>query len=114
MPNYVSNKELLRLLAEDKVSEGPSRKLLDIYYLMAESYSYKFAFKNEDDRKDCVQTAVIDCYQYSKGFKPEKSSNAFSYITQIIKNGFRKFWKTNQQLNGMMKISLDGGNIYSL
>jgi hypothetical protein len=57
----------------------------------------------------------MDCYQYWRGYNPEKSQNAFAYFTQIIKNGFAKGWR---KLYGNMpkskKISVSSNKIYNI
>jgi hypothetical protein len=74
------------------------------------------------DKDDCIQSAMMDILKYWRGFKPEKSTNAFAYYTTIIYKGAAKGWnklhpETKKQIE---KISLntsygDGdGGIYSI
>lgn len=42
-------------------------------------------------REDMVQEAILMCVRGARKFDPKKSSNPFSYFTQIAYNSFRKF-----------------------
>ena len=111
----VKNADLKRELIKSKEQNKLTEEALDMFILMSNKFSRKFKYLYEEDREDCIQFAIMDCYLYWRGYNPEKSSNAFAYITQIIKNGFAKGWR---RLNGNMpksvKISLSQTNIYSI
>lgn len=111
----IKNNELREELVSSKEQDELSRKALDMMILMAHKFSLKFDYIYEEDREDCISFAIMDCYRYWRGFKPEKSTNAFAYVTQMIKNGMAKGWRN---LYGRMpmskKISIDKNNIYSL
>lgn len=90
MPSYLKNKELLaEVIYCRDASIIASAKLVDMYYMIAENLSHTYKF-SDDDRKDAIQQAVIDCYRYSHNFDPCIGTNAFAYFTQIAKNGFNK------------------------
>ena len=115
MAAYVKNKDLREELVKSKAQDELSPVALAMFMLMAEKFSTKFKYIYPEDREDCISFAVMDCYQYWRGYNPEKSANAFAYVTQIIKNGFAKGWR---KLYGNMpkskKISVSHNNIYSL
>ena len=115
MAAYVKNKDLREELIKSKEDDILSAEALRMFMLMAEKFSTKFRYIYPEDREDCISFAVMDCFQYWRGYKPEKSANAFAYITQIIKNGFAKGWR---KLYGNMpkskKISVSQNKIYSL
>jgi len=115
MAIYVKNKELREELIKSKEQDKLTKEALNMFILMANKFSTNFTYIYEEDREDCISFAIMDCYQYWRGYKPEKSPNAFAYITQIIKNGFAKGWR---KLYGNMpkssKISVSQNNIYSL
>jgi len=48
-------------------------------------------------KKDMVSDAMYVCIRYLRSFNPEKSSNAFSYVTQIINNAFKAFLKNEKK-----------------
>ena len=112
---YVKNADLRAELIKSKDQGKLSSVALDMFIKMANRFSMKFKYKYEEDREDCIQFAVMDCYQYWRGYKPEKSTNAFAYITQIIKNGFAKGWrKLHGNIPESKKISVSRNKIYSL
>ena len=115
MAAYVKNKDLREALIISKEQDELTPEALAMFMLMAEKFSTKFKYIYNEDREDCISFAIMDCYQYWRGYKPEKSANAFAYITQIIKNGFAKGWR---KLYGNMpkskKISVSHNKIYSL
>ena len=115
MAHHVKNKDLREQLVVSKEADVLTPEALDMFILMANKFATNFTYIYEEDRQDCIAFAIMDCYQYWRGYKPEKSANAFAYITQIIKNGFAKGWR---KLYGNMpkskKISVSQNNIYSL
>jgi DNA-directed RNA polymerase specialized sigma subunit len=116
MPHHVKNKDLREEIIICKEKNELSATALDMFMLMADRFSNKLTYVYPEDKQDCIQSAVIDCYLYWRGYDPEKSQNAFAYYTQIIKNGFAKGWR---KLYGHMpkssKISLSQhSTIYNL
>ena len=112
---YVKNAELREQLIISKKQDKLTPIALDMFIMMANKFSTKFTYIYKEDREDCISFAIMDCYQYWRGYKPEKSANAFAYVTQIIKNGFAKGWR---KLYGRMpkskKISINSNKIYTL
>lgn len=112
---YVKNADLREQLIISKAADELTPETIKMFMLMANKFSTKMHYVYEEDRQDCISFAVMDCYQYWRGYKPEKSANAFAYVSQIIKNGFAKGWR---KLYGKMplskKISVSSNNIYSL
>ena len=114
MAAYVKNRELREELIKSKEQGELTPIAIDMFMLMAERFGAKLTYVYEDDKKDCMAFAIMDCYQYWRGYNPVYP-NAFAYITQIIKNGYAKGWR---KLYGKMplskKISVNQNNIYSL
>ena len=114
MAAYVKNKELREELITSKAKGELTPKAIDMFMLMARRFGEKLTYVFEADRDDCMAFAIMDCYQYWRGYNPEYP-NAFAYITQIIKNGYAKGYR---KLYGKMplskKISVNQNNIYSL
>jgi len=112
---YVKNAELRAELIKSKAQDELTPETIRMFMLMANKFSTRLHYVYEEDKEDCISFAIMDCYQYWRGYKPEKSANAFAYISQIIKNGFAKGWR---KLYGHMplssKISVSRNNIYSL
>jgi len=115
MANYVKNKDLREALVLSKQQDELTAEALDMIIIMANRFSQKFTYVYPDDRKDCIAVAIMDCYLYWRNYNPEKSQNAFAYITQIIKSGYAKAWRT---LHGKLpvgsRVSISDGKIYNL
>lgn len=113
--HHVKNEDLRNEIIECKKTNILSPTALAMFMLMAEKFANKLTYIYPEDREDCIQSAVMDCYLYWRRYDPEKSANAFAYYTQIIKNGFAKGWR---KLHGKMpksaKISISNNNIYSI
>jgi len=90
---YVKNKDLMRAFKESREIEKLTPELIGMFQLMITGIAKKMAYKNPDDRDDCMSFAMEDLCKYWDRFKPEKSNNPFSYFTQIAKNGLAKGWK---------------------
>ena len=115
MAIHVKNAELRAELIKSKEEDTLSPEALDMFILMAHKFSRKLPYYREEDREDCISFAIMDCYQYWRGYNPEKSANAFAYITQIIKNGMAKGWrKLYGNFPMSSKISISHHNIYTL
>jgi hypothetical protein len=114
MAAYVKNKDLREELITSKENGELTPEAIRMMMLMAERFGAKLTYVYEEDKKDCMAFAIMDCYQYWRGYNPIYP-NAFAYITQIIKNGYAKGWR---KLYGKMplskKISVNQNNIYSL
>lgn len=112
---HVKNKDLREALILSKEKNELTKETLDMFILMAKKFSNNFTYIYEEDKEDCISFAIMDCYQYWRGYNPEKSANAFAYITQIIKNGFAKGWR---KLYGNMpkskKVSVSSNSIYNI
>lgn len=113
--HHVKNKDLREEIIKCKQEDELSDKALKMFMLMADRFSNKMGYVYPEDKEDCISYAVMDCYLYWRGYDPEKSTNAFAYYTQIIKNGFAKGWR---KLYGHMpmssKISISQHSIYNL
>lgn len=94
---YINNEELLKevmIYKKDGIlTEELGRMLLQI----ANHYSTKGNFSGYTWRNDMVSDAVLTCIKYLNSFNPDKSKNAFAYITQICKNSFRAYIKSQKK-----------------
>jgi len=71
---------------------------------IATNLSYKPNFINYQYRDDMVMDGVENCLQYITNFDPEKSSNPFSYFTQISYWAFvRRIEREKKQLYVKLK-----------
>ena len=115
MAHYVKNGDLRNEIIKSKAADKLTPEALEMFQLMAKKFSTKLTYVYSEDREDCISFAVMDCYQYWRGYNPEKSANAFAYFTQIIKNGFAKGWrKLYGNIPKSKKISVSSNKIYNI
>lgn len=90
---YVKNSDLMIAIVESKTRGKLTPEAISMFYLMIQGISKKMAYKDPEDKEDCMAFAMEDLCKYWNRFNPEKSNNPFAYFTQIAKNGFAKGWK---------------------
>ena len=97
--HYVNNKDFLEWMtawkkdvikAEKKGKAKPpvSDAIARAFILIAENLSNRPNFINYPFKEDMVGDGIENCISYAHNFDPEKSSNPFSYFTQIIYYAF--------------------------
>jgi hypothetical protein len=91
--NYINNNDLLAEVILFKSTGVMSENLGKMLLTLANNYSSKGNFVGYTWRGDMVAEAVLTCVKYLKNFNPERSSNVFSYVTQICKNSFKLYIK---------------------
>jgi DNA-directed RNA polymerase specialized sigma24 family protein len=108
--HYVDNKEFLIAMSAwlvlvkeaQEMDEGrpPLTEYIATCFLkIAENLSRKANFIKYSYRDDMIGDAIENCILYAHNFNPEKSSNPFSYFTQIIYFAFlRRIEKEKKQL----------------
>jgi hypothetical protein len=93
--HYVDNKKLLEVLVEyrknnllsiENGTEPPRIPEYVGYCLLqiANHLSTKFNFRSYTFKEEMISDGIETCIKYMYNFDPEKSSNPFSYFTQII------------------------------
>ena len=90
---YVKNADLLEEVIRYKETDIISEELGEMLLMIARNYASKGSYSGYTWVSDMVSEAVLTCIKYMKNFKPEKSTNAFAYVTQICKNSFKAFIK---------------------
>lgn len=92
--NYINNADLLRELTlyREEYLKGNKPQMSNYIgqaiLLIAERLSNKSNFFGYSYKDEMIQDAVENCCKYLHNFNPEKTTNAFAYITQIIYNTF--------------------------
>ena len=92
--HYVNNKDFTAAVVEhnlsvkDAVAKGKTPPRMTEYigeciYKIATRLSTRPNFINYTYRDEMICDAIENCLQYINNFNPEKSNNAFAYITQI-------------------------------
>lgn len=107
--HYVNNADFLaaikewRDLCKKAEADGEKRPRVPNYigeciYKIATHLSYKPNFINYSYRDEMISDGIENCLQYIGNFDPDKSSNPFSYFTQIIYYAFlRRIQKEKKQ-----------------
>ena len=107
--HYVNNKEFTAAIiahnesckvAEANNEEKPriTEYIGECIYKIATRLSTKPNFINYSYRDEMICDGIENCLQYINNFNPEKSQNAFAYVTQIIYFAFlRRIHKEKKQ-----------------
>ena len=93
--HYVNNKEFTAAIvvhneackvaiANDEDKPRVSEYIGECIYKIATRLSTKPNFINYSYRDEMICDGIENCLQYINNFNPEKSQNAFAYVTQII------------------------------
>jgi len=108
-PHYVDNVKFMEAMVAYKKSiidaeeSGQEKPIVPNYIgecimKIATKLSYSPNFINYSYREDMILDGIENCLQYIHNFDPEKSSNPFSYFTQIIYYAFlRRIAKEKKQ-----------------
>ena len=84
---YVNNKSLYKELIISKAMGKLTPEATRMIKMMVDKVSIKFYYKNSQDREDCKSNALYKCLRFWRNFDENKTSNAFAYMTEIIKRG---------------------------
>ncbi len=95
--NYVSNSDLLSEIIKYKETKIFSERLGQMLLDIANNYSTKGNFVGYTWREDMCSDAMMTCIKYLDNFNPEKSTNAFAYVTQICCNSFKLYIKKQHE-----------------
>lgn len=94
-PHYVDNKKLLEELTkyrksviearnDNKIKPRLSNYVGECILLIANKLSNRPNFINYPFKDEMISDGIENCLMYIDNFDPEKSSNPFAYITQIV------------------------------
>lgn len=117
--HYVDNKEFFEAMKQyhqkvqdSKLNDTPPPPIPnyigECILKIANHLSYKPCFINYSYREDMINDGIENCIQYINNFDPTKSTNPFSYFTQIIYYAFlRRISKEKKQAYIKNKIIQD-------
>ncbi len=88
---YLKNKDLLAEVIVCKELGYMSDKLARMLQLLTAKYGRSAQFGGYTFNEDMQAYAMMMLCKTWIAFKPERSSNAFAYYTQSIKNSFKQF-----------------------
>ena len=119
--NYLNNRDLYDQMVLSKEQDVLTKEAEKMLILIAERAINKMTYVSEDDRKDCLQFAILDLLKYWRNFNPIYP-NAFAYFTEIAKRGYAKGWNKihPKKYKGTLSMTNHGGSsegqtgIYSL
>ena len=89
--------------------------IAESFLKIAEHLSHRPNFINYPFREDMIGDGVENCLLYAHNFDPDKSSNPFSYFTQIIYYAFlRRIEKEKKQAYVKLKMTelMDDGSFH--
>lgn len=95
--HYVRNSDLLAEIIIYKQTGIATDRLGHMLLSIANNYTTKGNFIGYTWKNDMVGDAMLTCLKYLKNFDPNRSSNAFAYITQICKNSFKAHIKEQKR-----------------
>jgi len=107
---YVSNREFYEELVDylnlckecekngDPIPIIPNEIGIKIIKI-AHKLSYKPNFINYSFKNEMISDAIYNCTKYLRKFNPEKSTNPFSYFSQICWNAFVKRIKIEKKVS---------------
>ena len=91
------NADLLKEVIEFRKSGLFSEELGRMILLIARNLSTKGNYNGYTWKHDMVSEAACTCIKYLKNFDPERSHNAFAYVTQICQNAFKAYIKIEKK-----------------
>lgn len=109
--NYLNNRDLYDQMVLSKEQNVLTKDAEKMLILLAERAINRMRYVSEDDRKDCLQFALLDLLKYWRNFNP-KYPNAFAYFTEIAKRGYAKGWNKihPKKYKGTLSISSGSGS----
>jgi hypothetical protein len=84
---YIDKKEIYKQIVISKAYGFLTRDAEEMLKKIADRAIRKMVYSNPDDRKDCIQTGLLNLFDNWSKFNEEKYTDAFSYYTEIFKRG---------------------------
>ena|SRR5271157_934777 len=110
----IKNAELRKEIIKSKEQDELTKTALEMLILMSKRFADTMSYLYPEDKQDCIQGSIMDCWQYWRAYNPEYP-NAFAYYTQVIKSGSAKVWKKIYgHFPKSSKISLSNTKLYNL
>jgi len=103
----IEYKKSITLARENGIQEPPATEYMGKCFLdIANGLSFRPNFINYTYKDEMIADGIENCLQYCSNFDPEKSSNPFSYFTQIVYYAFvRRIEKEKKQTYIRHKLS---------
>jgi hypothetical protein len=104
---YLSNKDLYCEILVSKAQGKLTPRAAQMIMLLGKKLQTKLYYQNSDDKKDCLQEAMLSVFKFWYNFDEIKGENAFAYFSEVIKRGLAQGW------NKMYRIKGDKDNYYT-
>lgn len=89
--NYLNNKDLHDELVFCIENNTTTTKLIEMFKKIIKHQADVKYWVDSEDKKDCCQNALINCWKNYTKFNPEKGQ-AFAFITQLAYMGLAEGW----------------------
>lgn len=111
----VDNNELVEEILISKHLDALTERGGEILITLANHAIKKPSYQKEEDKKDCLQEAMLILFTRWKSFKITKSDNAFAYYTEIFKRaiaqGLKNLYEKDRGRPGNAKmLSIERSN----
>jgi DNA-directed RNA polymerase specialized sigma24 family protein len=97
---YLSNKDLYCEILVSKAKGRLTPRAAQMLMLLGKKLQSKMYYKNSDDKKDCLQEAMLSVFKFWYNFDELKGDNAFAYFSEVIKRGLAQGWNKMYRLKG--------------
>ncbi len=84
---YLNNKELYKEIIISKAMGKLTKDAEKMLILLAKNVIKKFYYYRPEDKLDCYQNGLLMMFKFWSNFDEFKSTNAFSYFTEVFKRG---------------------------
>jgi DNA-directed RNA polymerase specialized sigma24 family protein len=68
--------------------------------LLGKKLQSKLYYRDSDDKKDCLQEAMLSVFKFWYNFDELKGDNAFAYYSEVIKRGLAMGWNKQHKTKG--------------
>jgi hypothetical protein len=97
---YLSNKDLYMEIIVSKAKGKLTPRAAQMLVLLGKKLQNKMYYRDPDDKKDCLQEAMLSVFKLWYNFDENKGENAFAYYSEIIKRGLAMGWNKMYKTKG--------------
>lgn len=97
---YLSNKDLYIEIIVSKAQGRLTPRAAQMLILLGRKLQTRMFYRDADDKKDCLQEAMLSVFKLWYNFDEMKGDNAFAYYSEIIKRGLAKGWNNTHKTKG--------------
>jgi DNA-directed RNA polymerase specialized sigma24 family protein len=97
---YLSNKDLYVEIIVSKAQGRLTPRAATMLMLLGKKLQSKLYYRDSDDKKDCLQEAMLSVFKFWYNFDELKGDNAFAYYSEVIKRGLAQGWNKQHKTKG--------------